>query len=56
MSEAMSVQAVPAPVVYDFDCAYKLGRLCGEVRVLEWGAGAASAGERVAPAPATPPA
>ena len=43
MSEAMSVQAAPAPVALDFDHAYKLGRLCGEVRVLKWGAGAALA-------------
>ena len=43
MSEAMSVQAAPASVVHDFDHAYKLGRLCGEVRVLKWGAGAALA-------------
>ena len=43
MSEAMSVPAAPAPVVHDFDHAYKLGRLCGEVRVLKWGAGAALA-------------
>jgi chromosome segregation ATPase len=43
MSEAMSAQAAPAPVVNDFDYAYKLGRLCGEVRVLKWGAGAALA-------------
>ena len=41
MPEAMSVQAAPAPVVQDFDHACKLGRLCGEVRVLKWAVAAA---------------
>ena len=41
MSEAMVVQGSPAPAVPGFDQAYKLGRLCGEVRILKWGAGAA---------------
>ena len=41
MSEAMSAQATPAPVVLDFDHAYKLGRLCGEVRLLKWAVAAA---------------
>ena len=36
MSEAMSVQADPAPVVHDFEHAYKLGTLSGEVRLLKW--------------------
>ena len=35
------VVASPAPVTHDFDQAYKLGRLCGEVRVLKWAVGAA---------------
>ena len=41
MSETMVVQGSPAPAVPDLDQAYKLGRLCGEVRILKWGAGAA---------------
>ena len=41
MSEAMSAQAAPAPVVLDFDYAYKLGRLSGEVRLLKWAVAAA---------------
>ena len=41
MSEAMVVQGSPTPSVPDFDRAYKLGRLCGEVRLLKWGVGAA---------------
>ena len=41
MSEAMSVQAAPAPVVHDFDHAYKLGTLSGEVRLLKWAVAAA---------------
>ena len=41
MSEAMAVQGSPASVVHDFDHAYKLGRLCGEVRILKWGVGVA---------------
>ena len=41
MSEAMVVQGSPAPAVPDRDQAYKLGRLCGEVRILKWGVGAA---------------
>ena len=41
MSEAMVVQGSPAPAVPDLDQAYKLGRLCGEVRILKWGVGAA---------------
>lgn len=41
MSEAMSVQAAPAPVVHDFDYAYKLGTLSGEVRFLKWAVAAA---------------
>ena len=41
MSEAMSVQAAPAPVVHDFDYAYKLGTLSGEVRLLKWAVAAA---------------
>ena len=41
MSEAMVVQGSPTPSVPDFDHAYKLGRLCGEVRLLKWGVGAA---------------
>ena len=41
MSETMVVQGSPAPAVPDLDQAYKLGRLCGEVRILKWGVGAA---------------
>ena len=41
MSEAMAVQGSPASVVHDFDHAYRLGRLCGEVRILKWGVGVA---------------
>ena len=41
MSGATTVVASPAPVTHDFDQAYKLGRLCGEVRVLKWAVGAA---------------
>ena len=41
MSEAMVVEGSPAPAVPDLDQAYKLGRLCGEVRILKWGVGAA---------------
>lgn len=41
MSEAMSAQAAPAPVVLDFDHAFKLGRLSGEVRLLKWAVAAA---------------
>ena len=41
MSEAMSVQAAPASVVSDFDHAYKLGMLSGEVRLLKWAVAAA---------------
>ena len=41
MSEAMSAQAAPAPVMSDFDHAYKLGMLSGEVRLLKWAVAAA---------------
>ena len=41
MSEAMSVQTAPAPAVSDFDHAYKLGMLSGEVRLLKWAVAAA---------------
>ena len=41
MAEAMSVQAAPAPVVSDFDHAYRLGMLSGEVRLLKWAVAAA---------------
>ena len=41
MSEAMVVEGSPAPAVRDLDQAYKLGRLCGEVRILKWGVGVA---------------
>ena len=41
MSEAMSAQAAPAPVMSDFDHAYKLGMLSGEVRLLKWALAAA---------------
>ena len=41
MSEAMSAQAAPTPVVLDFDHAFKLGRLSGEVRLLKWAVAAA---------------
>ena len=41
MSEAMVVEGSPAPAVRDLDQAYKLGRLCGEVRLLKWGVGVA---------------
>ena len=41
MAEAMSVQADPAPVVSDFDHAYRLGMLSGEVRLLKWAVAAA---------------
>ena len=41
MSEAMSAQAAPAPVISDFDHAYKLGMLSGEVRLLKWAVAAA---------------
>ena len=41
MSEAMVVQGSPTPSAPDLDQAYKLGRLCGEVRLLKWGVGAA---------------
>ena len=41
MAEAMSVQAAPASVVSDFDHAYKLGMLSGEVRLLKWAVAAA---------------
>ena len=41
MAEAVSVQAAPAPVVLDFDHAYKLGTLSGEVRLLKWAVAAA---------------
>ena len=37
MSETMVVEGSPAPAVRDLDQAYKLGRLCGEVRLLKWG-------------------
>ena len=37
MSEAMVIEGSPAPAVRDLDQAYKLGRLCGEVRLLKWG-------------------
>ena len=41
MSEGMSAQAPPAPVVLDFDHVYELGRLSGEVRLLKWAVAAA---------------
>ena len=41
MSEAMVIEGSPAPAVRDLDQAYKLGRLCGEVRLLKWGVGVA---------------
>jgi len=41
MSEAMSVRAAPAPVLSDFDHAYKLGMFSGEVRLLKWAVAAA---------------
>ena len=41
MAEAVSVQAAPAPVVLDFEHAYKLGTLSGEVRLLKWAVAAA---------------
>ena len=42
MSEAMSVQTTPAPIVLDFDHVYKLlGTLSGEVRLLKWAVAAA---------------
>ena len=37
MSETMVVEGSPAPAVRDLDQSYKLGRLCGEVRLLKWG-------------------
>ena len=43
MSEAMAAQPPPAHVVIDFDRAYELGKLSGEVRVLKWVVGAAPA-------------
>ncbi len=41
MSEGMSAQTAPAPVVLDFDHVYELGRLSGEVRLLKWAVAAA---------------